>query len=154
MGPFGRTHTIFAVFALASTAFSCSLPFFKGGLNSNGVLRVEPKASKLSGLVQFSESCPAGYYQVRLQGLHETSNVQVSGETDAAGKFSLSAPAGRYLMWVNKDGCGSKEPVELQENTEHMVSVFVGEINSVERMENSEGRLPASVLELTPTSNH
>ena len=58
----------------------------------------------------------------------------------------MMAPPGRYLIEVAREGCGAKQSIELEDNTEHMVSVSVIETKAVERFGMPEGRLPASVL--------
>lgn len=110
--------------------------------------KFQPRPAKLSGVLELHEGCSPGYYQIRLQGIFEGATVQVESQSDESGHFSLVAPPGRYLMMVNKENCGSKQPIELEENTEHMFSVVVQETKSVEKItENpTTDRLPASVL--------
>ncbi len=100
----------------------------------------------LSGLIELDEACKAGYYQVKLTGLYDGGQNQVETQSDRSGRFSLEAPPGRYLVQISKDGCGARQPIELEDNTEHMISVMVFETKSDQREETIEGRLPASVL--------
>lgn len=136
------------VIGLAMTAFSCSFSFFKTENVKNNEAN---RPAQLSGFIHFNSSCPQGYYHVRLQGIQESSQVQVMTEADAAGKFTMNAPMGKYLLWVHKGECGAKESVELQENTEHMISISVDENNSIEKYEEMNGRFPASIVEPLPT---
>lgn len=135
--------------ALILSGFSCSLPFFNRygdagqGASERGTAG---RAAKLSGYLELGEGCPPGYYQVKLLGLFEGSGNQVESQTDQTGRFSIEAPPGRYLVQVAKEGCGAKQSIELEENTEHMISVSVLETKGVERYGMPEGRLPASVL--------
>lgn len=105
----------------------------------------QPRPAKLSGVVTLKDSCQAGYYQIRLQGL-ETTQIQVDAQTDQSGHFSLVAPPGQYMMTVNKAECGSTEKIVLEENTEHMLAVSVQETKQIEKSGKMKGRLPASVL--------
>jgi hypothetical protein len=129
---------------LVITAFSCSLPIFKGGSNSKQN-QTQKKAS-LSGVLQLSSDCTAGYYQVKLQGILENSQIQVDTQSDASGHFTLLAPAGRYWLMTSKDECGSKDPVELQENTEHMLAVAVRSIRALDQSNTEWARIPSSIL--------
>lgn len=134
--------------AICATAFSCSLPFLSRTNSANGVSdkSFQPRPAKLSGVLSLSDSCTPGYYQVRLQGLFEASAIQVDSQTDQSGRFSLVAPPGQYMMIVSKEECGSRERVTLEENTEHMLAVNVGETRQFEKSGKIKGRLPASVL--------
>ena len=149
MGLANKTNLISVTVLLTVTAFSCSFPMFSknSSVNSNSP-KFQPRPAKLSGVLELHEGCNPGYYQVRLQGIFEGATVQVESQTDETGHFSLVAPPGRYLMMVNKEACGSKQPIELEENTEHMFSVVVQETKSVEKIAQNENgdRLPASVL--------
>ena len=148
-----KTNTLSVMILLTVTAFSCSMPIFsknQGVSSSNQVAdkNFQPKPAKLSGVLELKEGCAAGYYQIRLQGIFEGANVQVESQTDESGHFNLVAPPGRYLMMVNKESCGSKQTIELEENTEHMFSVIVQETKEVEKfgVNANNDRLPASVL--------
>jgi hypothetical protein len=135
--------------ALILSGFSCSLPFFsRYGESGNGSGDRAPsgRAAKLSGYLELGEGCPPGYYQVKLLGLFEGAETQVESQTDQTGRFSIEAPPGRYLVQVAKEGCGAKQSIELEENTEHMISVSVLETKGIEKFGMPEGRLPASVL--------
>lgn len=140
-----RNTAISTALILVVTAFSCSLPMFRIGAPGAADKRV-PKNTKLSGVLQPQESCQLGYYQIKLQGILENSQIQVETQTDSTGHFSLLAPAGTYLLNVTKDDCGSKESITLQENTEHMVAVLVRPFNSVDKMDTEWSRIPASIL--------
>ena len=134
---------------LILSGFACSLPFFHRAHdagNGSGEKTASGRAAKLSGYLELGEGCPPGYYQVRLLGLFEGAETQVESQTDQTGRFSIEAPPGRYLVHVAKDGCGAKQSIELEENTEHMISVSVLETKGIERHGMPEGRLPASVL--------
>jgi hypothetical protein len=145
-----RKNTTTITVLLSLTAVSCSLPFFSrnsgsvGGLTS--VEKATPIQAKLSGVIELSEGCAAGYYQIKLVGLFEGANTQVESQSDQSGHFSLVAPPGAYMVQVGKDGCGSKQAITLEENTEHMISLSVRETKAVEKAGESQGRLPASVL--------
>ena len=141
-----KSNLITVTVLLTVTAFSCSLPIFSARNQNAGVQNFQPKPAKLSGVLELKGECAAGYYQIKLQGMFEGSNIQVESQSDQAGHFSLVAPPGRYLMTVNKDHCGSKQSVELEENTEHMLAITVNDTGTVERIGQKEGRLPASVL--------
>jgi hypothetical protein len=148
-----KTNTLSAMILLTVTAFSCSMPIFSknqgtGTATSSNDKNFQPKPAKLSGVLELHEGCLAGYYQIRLQGIFEGANVQVESQTDESGHFNLLAPPGRYVMMVNKDSCGSKQTIELEENTEHMFSVIVQETKAVEKfgLNQNHDRLPASVL--------
>ena len=110
------------------------------------ISRLSPKPAKISGLLDLRESCGPGFYQIKLQGLFEGASIQVESQSDEAGRFALVAPPGQYLVLVSKDGCGAKQNLELEENTEHMISIIVTETKSIEKVGQNEGRLPASVL--------
>jgi hypothetical protein len=162
-----KSTTLTAAVLLTLTAFSCSLPLFSrnqaqspsaanvanatGGVVGNSVDKnFQPRPAKVSGVLSFSPGCEAGYYQIKLQGIFEGSQVQVESQTDQSGHFALVAPAGKYLMTVTKENCGSKQTVELEENTEHMFSVSIDLNKSTEKVSEVGGRLPASVL-IEPT---
>ncbi|NDG84003.1 MAG: hypothetical protein EBX52_03070 [Proteobacteria bacterium] len=100
----------------------------------------------MSGVIALDEPCKAGYYQVKLTGLFDGGQNQVETQSDRAGRFSLQAPPGRYLVQVAKDGCGARQSIELEDNTEHMISVMVSETGNYQREQEIDGRLPASVL--------
>ncbi len=144
-------RTLVAIF-LTITAFSCSLPFFSRpstGGNGKGVSadkKDEPRPAQLSGVIEFGDGCKAGYYQIKLQGIFEGANVQIESQSDQSGHFNLTAPPGRYLLLVNRENCASKQAVELEQNTEHMLSIPVNETKMVEKSSEIGGRLPASVL--------
>ena len=136
--------------------FSCSIPFFgKGRTASNE--EVSPKLATLSGNLEFNEGCAPGYYKIVLKGLFEGAGVQVETQSDSLGRFSVSAPPGKYLAQVEKDQCGTKETVELESNTEHMFSFVVQESKAIEKAGDMENhfptRLPASVMVPSPISN-
>lgn len=146
--------TIVAISLL--TLFSCSIPFFgKGRVAHTGT--ASEKLATLSGVLEFQEGCGPGYYKVVLKGLFEGSGVQVETQSDSLGKFSVSAPPGKYLAQVVRDQCGAKVSVDLQSNTEHMFSFVVQESKAIEKVEENEAkfpsRLPASVLILPNTTN-
>ena len=144
-----RSTTITATILLTITAFSCSPPMFSrsNGTNSLGDKVFQPKTAKLSGLLDLKEACHPGFYKIKLQGLFEGSGTQVESQSDQVGHFSLVAPPGQYLVQVvSKDGCGAKQTLELEENTEHMISIQVTETLAIEKEAKNEGRLPASVL--------
>jgi hypothetical protein len=133
--------------ALAFTAISCSLPFLGRNVASTGTEKTfQPRPAKLSGVLTLKDDCTPGYYQVKLQGLFDSAQIQVDSQTDQSGHFSLIAPPGQYLMIVNKEECGSRERIVLEENTEHMLEVPVQETKAIERTGKIKGRLPASVL--------
>lgn len=134
--------------ALALTAISCSLPFLgkSSGTTSTVERTFQPRPAKLSGVLTRKDGCTAGYYQVKLQGLFDAAQIQVDSQTDQSGHFSLIAPPGQYMMIVNKEQCGSRERITLEENTEHMLEVAVQETKAVEKEGIPKGRLPASVL--------
>jgi hypothetical protein len=144
-----RNHTLTATVLLTLTAISCSLPLFsKTSVMQGGLTSVEKQAlqAKLSGVLELSSGCPAGYYQIKLTGLLEGANTQVESQSDQSGHFSLVAPPGQYLIQVTKGTCGAKQSISLEENTDHMVSLPVLETREVEKADQSPGRLPASVL--------
>ena len=145
-----RSTSITITILLTVTAFSCSMPIFSRGPSgvAGGVVdkSFKPKPAKLSGLLVLKEGCGPGFYQIKLQGLFEGASVQVESTSDQSGRFSLIAPPGQYMVQVNKEGCGAKQPVELEENTEHMISIIVSETKAIEKMGENDGRLPASVL--------
>ena len=145
-----RSNTITITILLTITAFSCSSQIFtrnQGGA-PGGVIdkSFKPKPAKLSGLLDLREGCAPGFYQVKLQGLFEGATIQVESQSDQMGRFSLVAPPGQYMVQVSKDGCGAKQSLELEENTEHMISIIVAETKAIEKIGENEGRLPASVL--------
>ncbi len=131
------------------TLFSCSIPFF--GKGRGGV--VEDSSKKLatvSGVLEYKEGCVAGYYKVMLKGLFENAGIQIETQSDSTGRFSFTAPPGKYIAQVVKDQCGMKETVELEKNTEHMYTFSVKESDEEEKVmefnPQSISRLPASVL--------
>lgn len=141
-----RSNTITTMVLLTVTAFSCSMPVFsRTTVNSNGD-KFQPKPAKLSGVLQLEGACGPGFYQVKLKGLFEGANSQVESQSDQSGHFSLIAPPGQYMVHVSKEGCGAKQTIELEENTEHMLSIVVTETKAIEKIGQNEGRLPASVL--------
>jgi hypothetical protein len=153
VGLANKQNTISIAVLLTVTAFSCSMPIFSRNQGTNSGTSTtdknfQPRPAKLSGVLELHEGCSPGYYQVRLQGILEGANVQVESQTDESGHFSLVAPPGRYLMMVNKENCGSKQAIELEENTEHMFSVVVQETKAIEKVtqKDSGTRLPASVI--------
>ena len=146
-----RSNTITALILLSITAFSCSMPLFsKNASNGASVAtnsNFKPKPAKLSGVLDLHEGCAPGFYQIKLHGLFEGANIQVESQSDQSGHFSLLAPPGNYLMQISNEACGAKQTLELEENTEHMISVIVSETKSIEKVgQKNEGRLPASVL--------
>jgi hypothetical protein len=146
-----RSTTVTFTVLLTITAFSCSMPIFTKFQNGVAVTPVDksfqPKPAKLSGLLDLKEGCGPGFYQIKLQGLFEGANTQVESQSDQSGHFALVAPPGQYMVMVSKDGCGAKQNLELEENTEHMISIIVTETQAtVKRIEQNQGRLPASVL--------
>jgi hypothetical protein len=152
MARLNRSNSITIVFLLSLTAFSCSMPLFSksGGIAPTGLVQADknfqPKPAKLSGVLDLHEGCPPGFYQIKLHGLFEGANTQVESQSDQSGHFSLVAPPGHYLMQVMSEGCGAKQTIELEENTEHMISIIVSETKAIEKVGQNEGRLPASVL--------
>ncbi len=145
-----RSSTITIMILLTVTAFSCSMPLFtkSQAVSSSGAgdKNFHAKPAKLSGVLDLQDTCGPGFYQIRLTGLFEGANTQVESQSDQSGHFSLQAPPGKYLIQVKKDGCGSKQSIELEENTEHMVSIVVNETKAIEKVGDNDGRLPASVL--------
>jgi hypothetical protein len=137
--------------------FSCSIPFFGKGRTVHVQGEASEKLATLSGVLEFQEGCGPGYYKVILKGLFEGSGIQVETQSDSLGKFSVSAPPGKYLAQVVRDQCGAKVSVELQSNTEHMFSFVVQESKAIEKVgeENPAfpSRLPASILILPNTAN-
>ncbi len=115
------------------------------------------KLATLSGVLEFKEGCEAGYYKVILRGLFEGAGVQVETQSDSLGKFSVTAPPGKYLAQVVREQCGAKVTVDLESNTEHMFSFVVQESKAIEKVGEEEARfpsrLPASVLVPLPSSN-
>ena len=132
------------------TMFSCSIPFFGKGRNVGTNEAVSHKLATLSGVMEFKEGCGPGYYKVMLKGLFENAGVQVESQSDSLGRFSITAPPGKYLAQVVKDQCGTKESVELESNTDHMLTFVVQEFKAVEKVGGDKmdfpSRLPASVL--------
>ena len=145
-----RSTTITIMILLTVTAFSCSMPLFSRNQAVSGAPGIDknfqPKPAKLSGILDLQESCGPGFYQIKLHGLFDGANTQVESQSDQSGHFSLIAPPGRYLVQVKKDGCGAKQSIELEENTEHMISIMVTETKAIEKVGDNDGRLPASVL--------
>ncbi len=141
---------------LSLAGYSCSLPFFEKagefgwGGSSQGKGGVANSA-KLSGVIHRSEACKSGYFEIKLFGLFDGGSNQVEARSDQNGRFNLVAPPGHYLIQVQKDGCGTKETIELEENTEHMISLSVNETLPMVRTGDAEARLPASVLILPKT---
>ncbi len=133
---------------LTLSGYSCSSPIFgkSGGSGSNGGAEKALLPARLSGVIERAGNCGAGYYRIRLTGLFDGGQNQVETESDRSGRFSMTAPPGRYMMEVSKDSCGSRQWIELEDNTEHMVSVSALETEGYERFEEPTGRLPASVL--------
>lgn len=131
---------------LTLLASSCSLPGNRLPPPQVVEKSFQPRPAKLSGVLTLKDDCSAGYYQVKLQGLFESAQIQVDSQTDQSGHFNLIAPPGQYLMIVTKGECGSRERITLEENTEHMLAVSVQETKSIEKMGEPQGRLPASVL--------
>jgi hypothetical protein len=145
----GRKKTaIGALVMLTLSGYSCSFPLFgkSGGPSSSSGTDKGLLPARLSGVIERAGKCGAGYYRVRLTGLFDGGQNQVETESDRSGRFSMTAPPGRYVMEVSKDTCGSRQWIELEDNTEHMVSVSALETEGYERSEEPEGRLPASVL--------
>ena len=141
-----KSNLIAVSVLLTITAFSCSMPGFTPKSQTSAAPGYQPRPAKLSGVLDLKPECLTGYYEIKLQGIFDAQNVQVTSQTDEKGHFSLVAPPGHYLMMVSKGPCGSKQAVDLEENTEHMVSVSVGNTSAVEMNEEKGGRLPASVL--------
>ncbi len=128
--------------------FSCSIPFFGKGRTSS-----EENVQKLStvvGVLDFQDGCNPGYYQVILKGLFESADIQIETQTDSLGKFTVTAPPGQYLAQINKENCGTKLTLNLENNTEHMFSFVIQETRLIEKVGNLApsfpARLPASVL--------
>jgi hypothetical protein len=146
-----RSSTVTCTILLMITAVSCSMPIFnraQGG-PAGGVVdkSFKPKPAKLSGLLDLMAGCAPGFYTIKLQGLFEGATTQVESQSDKAGRFSLVAPPGQYSLQVSSpDGCGAKQSLELEENTEHMISIIISETRAYEKVAKNEGRLPASVL--------
>ncbi len=143
-----KSNTITMTILLSVSAFSCSQPIFNRNAGTTTALgdKFMPKPAKLSGVLDLQLGCGPGFYQIKLKGLFDGANSQVESQSDQSGHFSLIAPPGQYLVQVSKEGCGAKQTVELEENTEHMVSIIVTETKAVEKVGATEGRLPASVL--------
>ena len=144
-----RSNTITVTILLSITAFSCSMPLFSknaGNTAATASKGFQPKPAKLSGVLELHEGCVPGFYQIKLHGLFEGANTQVESQSDQNGRFSLVAPPGNYLMQVSNASCGAKQTLELEENTEHMISVIVTETKPIEKIGQNDGRLPASVL--------
>jgi hypothetical protein len=145
-----RSNTITVTFLLLITAFSCSMPIFTKFQNGPVASIVDkaflPKPAKLSGLIELTGECGPGFYQIKLVSLFDSANTQVESQSDQTGRFSLVAPPGQYYVQVNKDGCGAKQSIELEENTEHMISIPVTETKAMVKTMHFEGRLPASIL--------
>ena len=138
------------------TLFSCSIPFFgKGRVVASEDAPL--KMATLSGVLEYKEGCEAGYYKIVLKGLFESAGVQVETQSDSLGKFSITAPPGKYMAQVVKGQCGTKENLDLESNTEHMFAFVVQESQAMEKVaEQSEqfrNRLPASVLVAPQTTN-
>jgi len=131
------------------TLFSCSIPFFGKGQVSQ-VEGFSEKNAVLSGVIDFKEGCAPGCYKIVLKGLFENGGVQIEAQSDSTGRFSVTAPPGKYVAQVAKDDCGAKEPVELEKNTEHMLSFVVQEVQAIEKSGEEHmpfpSRLPASIL--------
>ena len=142
-----------AAFSLLAL-FSGSIPFFGKG-------KVAPsedfskKMATFSGILQFQQGCEPGLYRVMLKGLFEGAGVLYETKTDESGKFTVTALPGKYMAEVAKGHCGFKQPVELENNTEHMFLFAVQEYKAIEKVGDEEthfpSRLPASVL--VPSSN-
>ena len=143
-----RSNTITLTILLTVSMFSCSSPLFTKVLPGNAALgeKFQPKPAKLSGVLDLQLGCSPGFYQIKLKGLFDGANSQVESQTDESGHFSLVAPPGQYLVQVMKEGCGAKQTLVLEENTEHMISIIVTETKAIEKVGLNEGRLPASVL--------
>jgi hypothetical protein len=146
-----RSSTVTGTILLMITAISCSMPIFSRvpGAPGGGVVdkSFKPKPAKLSGLLDLVAGCQPGFYTIKLQGLFEGASTQVESQSDKAGRFSLVAPPGQYSLQVSSpDGCGAKQSLELEENTEHMISIIISETRPYEKVAENEGRLPASVL--------
>ncbi len=143
-----RKTAIGALVALTLSGYSCSFPLFgkPSGSASSGGAEKALLPARLSGVIERGEQCGAGYYRIRLTGLFDGGQNQVETESDRSGRFSMTAPPGRYLMEISKDNCGSRQWIELEDNTEHMVAVSALETGGFERSEEPAGRLPASIL--------
>lgn len=137
------------------TLFSCSIPFFGKG-RTPASEETSQKMATLSGVLDFKEGCGPGYYKVILRGLFEGAGITVETQSDSLGKFSVTAPPGKYLAQVVKDQCGTKESVDLESNTEHMFTFVVQEFKALEKTDGQEAkfpsRLPASVLIVPETA--
>jgi hypothetical protein len=132
--------------ALGLTLFSCSLPFFAKTEGEGGTEKGSLIPARLSGVLELAPGCKPGYYQIRLMGQSGASQTQVEAQSDQNGHFSITAPAGTYLVQVTRGECGVKQSIHLEGNTEHMISLSVGETRALEKADLSPGRLPASVL--------
>ena len=143
-----KTTTVTVMILLGASVLSCSMPLFSRAPSSVVALgeKFQAKPARLSGVLDLQPGCAPGFYQIKLKGLFEGANSQVESQSDQSGHFSLVAPPGQYLVQVSKEGCGAKQTLELEENTEHMVSIMVTETKAFERVGMSEGRLPASIL--------
>ena len=140
-----RKHTAVITVFLGLTAFSCSLPFF--GKNEGGhAERGSSIPARLTGVLELNPGCSGGYYQIRLVGMNDESQNQVESQSDQNGRFSIVAPSGFYQIQVAKGECGVKQTIQLEGNTEHMISLPVAETQALEKAENTPGRLPASIL--------
>jgi len=144
-----------AAFSLLAL-FSCSIPFFGKGR----VAPTEENAHKLatfSGILQYQQGCEPGQYRVMLKGLFEGAGVLYETKTDDTGKFSIMALPGKYLAEISKGHCEIKQPVELENNTEHMFLFSVQEYKAIEKVGEEDNhfpsRLPASVLVPSSKSN-
>ncbi len=146
-----QTSILGLVTLLSLTGYSCSLPFFDKngdfGWSGGGAGKAnQANSARLSGVINLGEGCKAGYFQIKLYGLFEGGSNQVEAQSDQNGRFNIVAPPGQYMIQVQKDGCGTKETIELEESTEHMIALSVSEIRPMVRMGDPEARLPASVL--------
>jgi hypothetical protein len=146
-----HTSILGLVTLLSLAGYSCSLPFFEKNrdFSLSGTSPGKGKlanTARLSGVISLGEGCKSGYFQIKLYGLFEGGSNQVEAQSDQNGRFNIVAPPGHYLIQVQKDGCGTKETIELEENTEHMIALSVSEIRSMVRLGDPEARLPASVL--------
>jgi hypothetical protein len=141
-----RRHPALIASCLGVTAFSCSLPLFGKQAGEGVGDRGSSIPARLSGVLDRAPSCGTGYYQIRLVGLGEETQTQVEAQSDQNGKFTMVAPAGSYQIQVTKGDCGVKQVLHLEGNTEHMVSLSVGETKAIEKADQGVGRLPASVL--------
>lgn len=145
-----RAYKLPIALLLVLTAFACTIrgiktPPHRTVASTEGPFKSKP--GRLSGVLVLHDGCESGFYQIKLQGVGDRSTVQVEAQADESGHFSISAPNGKYIMAVNNKNCGVKQPVELEDNTDHMILVDILGTTEYEKDSYEKGgRLPASVL--------